>query len=356
MPVQGLVKLRRHLFGRQSAFGNVEPASRAYPFSGVPDVNLNWEDPAGDFGSIDLIAPPTRGAPDIGASLTAERVNYNDLPLMLCAIFGGGETPTGGGTAKTWNHTPASLTADDFDYFSYEFGDDVTTDWYQLRDGILTDLQITGADQGPLSSTMTWKFTHASSTGSTDSPVEGSVPGAATVDSAAVPVYLKDGSIFIDSTPGALGSTQILDALHSFSLHITQGVDEKRYANGSQEFEINGFGRGARMIELEATYAKTSDTVGTGSESDAWMSDIAVDRFIRLYFESTAFAQTAGSPDIPYSWTVDMPARYYTRVEGDIGGNTTVVLTARAFLETVTLDQVFESTLVNTLALTGFQS
>jgi hypothetical protein len=356
MPVQGLVKLRRHLFGRQSAFGNVEPATRAYPFGGVPDVNLNWEDPAGDFGSIDPIAPPTRGAPDIGASLTAERVNYNDLPLMLCAMFGGGETPTGGGTAKTWTHTPASLTADDFDYFSYEFGDDVVTDWYQLRDGILTDLEITGTDQGPLSGSMTWLFTHASSTGSTDSPVEGSVPGAATVDSAAVPVYLKDGSIFIDSTPGALGSTQILDALHSFRLHITQEVDQKRFANGSQEFEINGFGRGARMIELEATYAKTADTVGVGSESDAWMSDIAVDRFIRLYFESTAFAQTAGSPDIPYSWTVDMPARYYTRTEGDIGGNTTVVLTAHAFLETVTLDQVFESTLVNTLALTGFQS
>lgn len=356
MPIQGLTKLRRHLFGRQSVFGNVEPATRAYPFSGTPDVNLNWTDPEGDFGSIDPIAPPTRGAPDIGANLTAPVVNYNDLVLPLCAFFGGGETPTGGGTAKTWTHTPASLTADDFDYFSYEFGDDVVTDWFQLRDGILTDWEVTGENQNALAMSMTWLFTHAASTGSTDSPVEGSVPGAATVDSAAIPVYLKDGSIFIDSTPGALGSTQILDALHSFRLHGTQEVDQKRFANGSQQFEINGFGRGARMIEFEATFAKTADTVGTGSESDAWMSDTAVDRFLRLYFESTAFAQTAGSPDIPYSWTVDMPMRYYTRAEGDIGGNTTVVLTGHAFLETVTLDQVFESTLVNTLALTGFQS
>jgi hypothetical protein len=356
MPIQGLVKLRRHLFGRQSTFGDTEPATRAYPFSGTPDVNLNWTDPGGDFGSIDPIAAPTRGAPDIGASLTAERLNYNDLVLPLCAVFGGGETPTGGGTAKTWSHTPASDTADDFDYFTYEFGDDVTTDWFQLRDGIVTDFEVTGENQEALAASMTWLFTHAASTGSTDSPADAGVPHNMTVDAAAVPIYLKDGSIFIDSTPGAIGSTQILDALHSFRLHVTQEVDQKRFANGSQEFEINGFGRGARMIELECTFAKTSDTVGTGSESDAWMSDTAVDRYFRLYFESTAFAQTDGSPDVPYSWTVDIPMRYYTRAEGDIGGNTTVVLTAHAFFEAVTLDSVFESTLVNTLALTSFAS
>ena len=106
MPIQGFVRLRKHQFGRQSAFGTAEPATRAYPFSGTPDVNLNWTDP--DRG-LRLHLPhrtPTRGMPDIGAGLTAPVVNYNDLPLMLSGIFGGGVTPTGAGAAKTWAYAP----------------------------------------------------------------------------------------------------------------------------------------------------------------------------------------------------------------------------------------------------------
>jgi hypothetical protein len=355
MPIQGFTRLRRHIFGRQGAFGNAEPGQRAYPFQGTPDVDLSWTDPEGDFGSFDPVAPPYRGAPEIGAPLTAPILNYNDLPLLLCAFFGGGETPTGGGTAKTWAHTPASLTADAFDHFTYEFGDDVLTDWYQLRDGILQEFEVSGSEQGPLEASMTWMFGHAASTGSTDSPVDGSVPANEVVDARAIPLYLKDMSLYIDSTPGALGGTQILDAVHGIRLRHSQELDKKRFSNGAQEFEINGYGRSTRTIELEMTLAKTTDTVGTGSESDAWMSDEAVDRYLRLEFISTAFAQTAGSPDIPYSWRVNLPLRYYTRAEGEMGGNTTIVLNGHAFLDD-TLDYVYDSTLVNTLALTDFQS
>jgi hypothetical protein len=356
MPIQGFTRLRRHLFGRQSVFGNAEPATRAYPFSGTPDVNLNWTDPEGDFGSIDPIAPPTRGASEPVASLTAPVLNYNDLPLLLSAFFGGSVDPTGGGTAKTWNYSPASLTADDFDAFTYEFGDDVTTDWFQLRDGVLNDFEISGEDQGALTASMSWAFAHAASTSSTDSPVEGAVPHNLTVDSAAIPIYLKDCSLYIDSVAANLGDTQISDALHAFRLRASQELDKKRFANGSQEFEISGYGRGARSIELELTFAKTSDTVGTGSETDAWFSDEAVDRFVRLEFISPSFAQTAGSPDIPYSWVVDLPLRYYTRAEGERGGNTVVVLTGRSFYESVTLDYAIDTVLVNTLTSALFES
>jgi hypothetical protein len=355
MPIQGLTRLRRHQFGRQNALGDAVPANRAYPFSGVPDVNLNWTDPEGDFGSIDPVAAPTRGLPEIGAALTAAVLNYNDLTLIACGFFGGGETPAGGGTAKTWTHTPASLTADDFDLFTYEFGDDVVEDWFQLRDGILTEFEISGENQGPLTASMTWSFAHAASTGSTDSPVEGSVPTSLSVDAAAIPIYLKDASLFIDSAAGSIGGTQISDALHSFRLRGTQEVDRKRFANGSQQFEINGYGRGARALELEMVFAKTDDTVGTGSESDAWMSDEAVNRYVRLAFESLAMAQTAGTPDIPYSWMVDIPLRYYTRTDGEQGGNTTVALMGHAFYD-ATLTFPIESTLVNTLADAGFSS
>jgi len=75
----GFVPYRKHQFGRQSSFGTPIVAQRAYPFTGVPDVNLNWTDPEGDFGSIDPIAKPYRVAPDLTANLTDNALAYNNL-------------------------------------------------------------------------------------------------------------------------------------------------------------------------------------------------------------------------------------------------------------------------------------
>lgn len=355
MPVAGLVRLRRHLFGRQTAFGNPEPATRAYPFSGVPSVNLNWTETEGDFGSLDPVAAPTRGIPDLSASLTSPVLNYNDLPLMLGATFGGGVTPTGGGTAKTWDYPIASLTADDVDVFSYEFGDDVQTDWFQLTDGIVTDLTINSPEEGAgkLDASMTWKFAEAASTGSTDSPVSGTVPfDDAVPDVAAIPVYLQDAKVYIDSAAGSLGSTQLTDAVHNFSLHVSQEVDEKRYVNGTQSFKAQNYGRGARSIEMTLQFAKMADTVGTGSESDAWFSDTSVNRFLKIVFTSTELAQAA----TPYKWTLTMPMRYFTREETSIGQNTTVTLVAHAFYEPATLMYAIDTTVINTLAIASYES
>jgi hypothetical protein len=51
-----------------------------------------------------------------------------------------------------------------------------------------------------------------------------------------------------------------------------------------------------------------------------------------------------------------MPMRYYTRTEGEIGGNTTVVLTGHAFYDPGLFTGVFDSVIVNTLAETGLGS
>jgi hypothetical protein len=348
MTVQGLVKDRKHQFGRQAAFNTKVAAVRAYPFKGVPDNNLNWVDEDVDVGSIDPVVPPHREAPELTAPLTTPALKYNNLSLMLSGIFGGGVTPTGGGDAKTWIYEPASETVDDFDVFTYEFGDDVVTDWFQMGDGTLESLEITGPDGlGPLTASMGWRFGSTSSTGSTDDGVDGTVPTASLSPSTTdVIVYLKDGAIFISDDYYSLLSHQVSDALHTFTLRISQPLDLKRWANGDQKFDIDAYGRGPRVIEMECTYSKTFETVGTGSESDAWMSDSAVNRYIGMVFESVAFAE--GST--PYSWAFSMPARYYTRTEGEIGGNTVVVLTARAFYDADNFQGVFKSTVVNTLA------
>lgn len=328
--------------------GTKVAAKKAYAFGGTPDVNLNWTDPEVDTGSLDVTVAPYQTASDITAALTDNALRYNTIPLIMSAIFGGGETPTGGGTAKTWTHSPASVVPlDDFDFFTYEFGDDVLTDWFQLGDGILESLEITGPEGlGPLTTSMGWRFGSASSTGATDRPVTGSVPTDLDVDPNEAMVYLKDGGIYISDDPYDLEYSQISDALHSFVLRISGDLDQKRFANQSQSFDVQGYGRASRAFELECTFAKTADTVGTGSESDDWMSDDSVDRFVRLYFESTTEAQSG----IPNSWEVIMPMRYYTRAEGESGGNTTVILTGHGFYDPDSFGGVFRSTVVNTLA------
>ena len=344
-PVAGLVRLRKHQFGRQQVMGTVVAATRAYPHSGTPSVDLAWTDLEVDTGSRDPVAPPTRGPSELTAGLDSPQLSYNNLTKILSGFFGGQEDPTGGGTAKTWNHEPSSTTIDDLDPYTYEFGDDRADDWYQLGDGILESFEITGPEGlGALTATETWRFGSVASTGSTDSPVSGTVPTPAlTVSTTDVPIYLKDGGIYIASTTGGLGAGQVTGALHTFTLRGSQEIDLKRFADATQSFDVSDYGPGARTLELECTFAKTDDIVGTGSESDAWMSDTAVNRYIRLTFTSTEFAEGA----TPYSWTFDMPARYYTREEGEIGGNTTVVLTAHAFFDGT--NEVFDSALVNTL-------
>ena len=335
--------------------GTVVAAKRRLPFSGTPDVDPQWTDPDVDAGSIYPVAAPVRGAGAYGATLADNTLAYNDLPMLLAAFFGGGVTPTGAGASKTWHFTPAADGTDAFDPFTYEHGDDVATDVFQLGDGILTGLSIATpeAGGGVLTASGTWRFGSAASTGSTDSPVTGTVPTPGlTLDLSPTPVYVKDCSVWIDSTAAGLGTTQLTNSVHSFTLNATQEVDDKRYANGTQSFAVDDYGRASAAIELAVVYAKTADTVGTGSEADAWFSDTSVPRFVKIGFESLAIAES-GSPDIPYSWVINMPMRYYTRAEGALGGNSTVILTAHAFLEDVTLHYAFDTTVVNTLASTG---
>jgi hypothetical protein len=349
MPVQGLVKLRKHQFGWQgTAMNTAVPAQRAYPFSGVPSVDEQWTDPEIDAGSIDPVAPPYRLAGDYTASLDDPALKYNNLPLMLAAALAETVAPTTTGTSEAWHWAPSSTTVEERDVFTYEFGDDVVTDWYQLSDGLLETLEITGSrdPDGPLTASMSWRFGTMQQTGSTDNPVTGTVPtpdlNVALTD---IMVYLKDGAIYIASDPDDLSTSQISDALHAFTLRITNTYDLKRYANGEQTFNIDAYALSDRMIELECRFAKTDDTVGTGSESDAWLSNDSVVRYIQMIFTSTAEADTA----IPYSWQFTMPARYYTREEDAIGGNTIIVLTAHAFYDGEDLEEVFDTDVVNTI-------
>ena len=349
MPLAGLTRLRKHQFGRQATFGTKVAATRAYPASGVPSVDLGWTDPEVDAGSIMVTAPPERGPGQFTAPLTYNALDYNTVAKIFAGFFGGEVSPTGAGTARTWTWNPSLVDPlDPQDFFTYEFGDDVATDWFQFGDGIVESFEITGPEGlGALTATANWRFGSASSTGSTDSPVTGTVPTPGLAVSTTDPkIYLKDMGIYIASSVAGLGAGQVSNALHALTLRGSGEIDEKRYANGDQSFDLDDLGRVSMALELEATWGKTADTVGTGSESDAWFSDEAVNRYVRLVFVSTVEAQSG----IFYGLTVTMPMRYYTREEGEIGGNSTVVLTGHAFYDPDDFDGGVEVVLVNTLS------
>jgi hypothetical protein len=351
-PVQGFTRFRRHQFGRQAAFGTAIAAKRAYAFTGVPAYGEPWVDVEVDTGSIDPVVAPTRGPNDLTASLTDPALRYNNIPLMLSAFFGGGVVATGG-PAYTRLYDPASTTVDPLDAFVYEFGDDVLTDWMQMRDGMLESVEFTAPEgKGALTASMSWRFGAMFGSGFTDFPDSPVVPTALAVDPNEPIVYGKDLALYIASDPYDLtySGALISDALHTFTLRLTKQYDAKRWLNGSQSFDVDAWAVTGRTIELECSFAKTTDTVGIGSESDAWYSEQAVDRYIRLYAESTIDADTG----VPNSWDQSFPLRYRTRTEGESGGNSLVVLTGQAFYAADHNIGTYSSEVVNTLADADF--
>jgi hypothetical protein len=347
MPVAGLVRLRKHQFGRQDVFGTKVAPTRAYPFSGTPDVDLAWTDSEVDVGSIVTTIAPQRGAGTFTANLTDPQLRYNTVPLLMEGVFGGNVNPTGG-AIETWHHKPSAVDPlDDASLFTYEFFDDTVADEAdQLGDGVLDSVTLTIPEGlGAVTTSMAWRFGSAANQTSTDSPPSPAITTTLDVDGNEAIVYGKDLSIYIASTAAGLGAGQVTNALHGGTVTITQSNDDKRFANGTQTFDVSDRSRTGYTVEYALTFAKTSDIIGTGSESDAWFSDTAVDRYIRLDFVSPDIISGA----TPYSWKIDSPIRYYTRTHGESAGNATVVLTGHAFYDSGTFDGFFESTLKNSL-------
>lgn len=354
MPVslQGFVKNRRHQFGRQTTFGTRVAAKRAYAFKGVPDNNPNWTDPDVDVGSIDFVVAPHREVPSYTATLTIPQLRYNDIPLILSGFFGGNVTASGA-TAKTRLYEPSSTTVDTQDTFTYEFGDDVTTYWDQLSDGIIESFEITWPEgKGAATGSVTWRFGSLHGSGFSDFTDSPTVPTALAVEPNEVIVYGKDTAIYIasDAYDVNYSGALVADALHTVTLRGSREIDEKRYLDGDGTFDVDAFATAARTIELEAQWAKTADIVGEGSETDAWFSTTAVDRYIRLAVEATEEADTG----VPYSWDSTMPMRYYTSSHTDSGGNATETLVAKAFYDPVNDVPVYSGEVVNTLADASF--
>jgi len=161
-----------------------------------------------------------------------------------------------------------------------------------------------------------------------------------------VPVFLGDMELFLNATAGAIGTTKIIDAVEGLVLTVTNGNDNKRYANGSNtRFSIAGYGLGSQEITLALTLAKTSQTVGLLSENDLWFDDTPSKRYVELRFTNP----TIITGSTPYSFNLKGAYFYTVRGDGENNNNTNITLTG-TFVYDSTLTYAARAVVVNTLA------
>jgi hypothetical protein len=334
MPIQGLVRLRTNQIGKQSALLTTVAATRRVPWRDVVDYDPTRTEPDVDVGSIDPVIVPYSGFPAIGWTPTG-LLFYNDLPSRLSAGLMGGISATGGGTAKTWTYQIASLTADPFDYFTVESGDDTSaSDGIQAYGGVANILEETMDEGlGPWSFSDTWVFAGAN--------LATNRTGGLLVDQSPTIVMGDETDITMDATAGSIGITPLTDALHAATIRVSNNLDLKRFANGSNgRRKLSGYGRGARAIDLELTFAKTTETMAERATLD---DEPVPSRFFRVRTLSTVLAQAA----TPYSYIRDGAFRLFTATDGESGGNTTIILTYRAYYDS-TLSYAYKASVINT--------
>lgn len=317
MPVQGFTRNRSWAIGKQSAHGTAVAPSRTMPWQGVLEVDPTWQDHENvDVGSIDPVLSPFRTQTDVTASLQGP-LDYNALAVIAAAGIRGGVSATGS-TAKTWTHQALSTTATTLDEFTGQWGDDVTADGFRMWDGVLETIELSFDETlGPWQTSLTWRF---GAVNPRVSPVSG-----LTLGSNLPVVFGADTALYIDSTAGGIGGTQISNALRAATITIENTIDQKRYANGSNtRFQINGYGLSGRAIRASFTFDKADAIVAGGSSEMAkWLSADPVTRYLNLVTTSTV---NIPGTSTPYSWDLQLSGEWRTRGDGEVGGNSTVTL------------------------------
>jgi hypothetical protein len=335
----GQTRFRKLQFGKQTVIGTAVAATRVVPYRGLIVYNPNRVEPDVDTGSLDdTIAPFNQGN---AVTLTATGPQwFNDLPLRLSAGVKGGVTAVGptGITAYTWTFQAASLTADPFEYYSIQSGDDTsdasgagTNGYGGVIDNFSMDMP---QDLGPWTVSDDWVLASA---------VYGNRTAALTVDANPIPMFGADTEFYLNSTPATIGTTKLVDSVRGASLKITNNLDQKRFANGSNtRFALAGYGRGPRQIVLTLTVEKTAAAI---AEAITLASDPVPSRYIEIRTTSPSLAGTA----LPYSAKFFLPVRLFDVSDGEIGGNANYTFTYHGFYDT-TLTYAFKSIVVNTQA------
>ncbi len=224
-------------------------------------------------------------------------------------------------TSNLWTYAAASTSQDQFEIFTGEWGDDVTADNFQYGDGVLEHLQLVyPEDLGPIAITADWRF------GTVTYPHTKQV---LSVDPAPVWAYAADTALYINDTAATIGITQISNAMHSATIDITNNLDVKRFANGSNtRFAVAGYGRGRRAFTATFKFAKSTQAL---VEAADWLNANATTRYIDVVTNSIVTIPTTATN---YAHSIKFGGFWFTRTESIYGtANATFDLVCQGYFD-----------------------
>ena len=319
-PIVGSARLRAFQLGIETTFNTLVPATRRFPWTGVPTIDPHWTFPTGDSGTLDMAFAPYGVAQDFTVAATGQLAS-NDVPTIISAGVMGGLSLVGSGTAKTLTATPQSTAQDVFDTYTGEWFDDSTDAW-QFGGGVLNTFSLVyPQDLGPIALTADWRFAKIGT-------YPGTPTGSLSVDAAPVFLYAADTDFYVNDNSGSIEVTKLSNIAYGATIAVNNNLDLKRFANGSNtRFQIANYGRGLRTVTFTLTGAKQSAWV---AEASKWIAAAPSERFFGIKTNSTVLASAA----IAHSLDFRFPGYWLTRAEQTIGSNTAFDLVGQNIYDT----------------------
>jgi len=336
---QGFTRFRKLQVAKQTVIGTAVAATRVLPYRSLVVYNPNRTDPDIDVGSLDPVLAPYMLAPEVTLPGATGPLTFNDLAIRLSAGIKGGVSPTGSaGAGFTWTFTAASLTADSFDYYSVQTGDDTSDSagaGTNAFGAVINQFsQSMEEGLGPWTVSDDWIAAGA---------VYGNRTGALNVDANPKFVFGADTTIYLNSVAAAIGITPITAAVRGATLTVNNNLDQKRFADGSNtRFTLNSFGRGLREITLELVLEKTAQVI---AEMITFDDTPTPNRYIKVTTNSTELAGTVTTCNSD----IFLPMRLYEVADGEIENNANVTLTYKGFYDS-TLTYAFKAIVLNSLS------
>jgi hypothetical protein len=313
VPIQGFTRFRKFQIGATTSIGSNVPATRILPWRAPIMVEPARELPDVDMGSLDPILASFNGPQEVTASAEGKAA-YNDMPYYWSGLLKGGVVPSVAGSAITRVWQAASLSADAFPYFTAEWGDDVR--WITAGGGIIDSGEV-GFDEdlGAFDLSADLVFARAN--------LNGSFTGGLTIDATPNWIYGADTEVYIDTVAASIGTTKLVDDVHSATFAVNGNNDRKRFANGSNtRFELAGYGRGQREGTVTIVRAETASAIAEWQTLDDEPVPV---RYIDI--KTTSPEIITGST--PFSQDIRVAAELLTATPGEIGGNATIEFTYR---------------------------
>lgn len=309
----GNVRFRAFQLGKETTFGTSVAATRRMPWRFNPTVDPHWTYPDVDTGTLDPAIAPYQMAVDVTGQSTGP-LTADDAIYLFGAFLKGGVTPSGPvDSAYTWQYDAAATSADPFEIFSGEWGDEVAGDQFGYGSGVLDQLQLEyPQDLGPIVHTGDWRFASA------DYPQ--AMTAGLSVETNPAWLYAADTRLYIDDVYGSIGISPIVDTMHGASIQMQGNVDVKRFANGSNtNFAAAGYGRGARTMQTTFTFAKSVPGI---AEAVKWLNADPVERFVALDTTSRAVIGAASHP----SMRIRFAGYWFTRSDQAVNSNSAIQL------------------------------